>query len=132
MDQSVIPLADPIEGRDLRAAVEWRWSCSAELLQTVPVSVQLGGGRTWDVIVHIFDLLGCAKASRAYAWTVAAGADGEQRILSSLHIGPINTPSDAVGAAAADELRTKRLAMVRPHYQSQYQTQHRRNLFRSG
>jgi hypothetical protein len=103
------------EARDLKVAVEQRWSCGATLVQTVPVTAMLDSERVWDVIVHIFEIDGYAKATRAYAWvgSLLDGSD-KDRIYSALDIGPIKGPGDAVGAAIADELRTTRLALAQP------------------
>lgn len=102
------PTSDDVMASSLRAAVEDRHACTASLIQTVPVSVFVEGGRTRDIVVHIFQLTGCAKTNRAYAWSSSDAAD---RAFVSLDIGPIKSPIDAVGAAIADEYRLARLAM---------------------
>ncbi len=106
------------EAHDLKLVVERRWSCHATLVQTVPVIAVLDSDRTWDVVVHIFEVDGYAKASRAYAWVGSLQDGGEKRTYSTLDIGPIKGPGDAVGAAIADELRTTRLALAQPKHRA--------------
>lgn len=91
-------------GGDLRSEIERRYACAARFVQTVPVSAPLGVDRTWDVVVHIFDLDGCLMTNRAYAWD-----SGEVHVM--LDIGPIRSPGDAVQATVADRLRRDRLAL---------------------
>ena len=109
---------DGTKASELKSAVEWRWSCAASLIQTVPVVAPLEGERIWSVIVHIFELSGCGKADLAYAWSSPTGDGGESRIFSSLHIGPLNSPMNAVCAAISDELRVARLAMHQPRHRA--------------
>jgi hypothetical protein len=99
----------------LKSAVEARWACEAMLVQTLPVSARLDGQKAWHVVVHVFDLDECAKATRAYAWRVPSAEKGaEPREFLALHIGPIKSPSDAVWAAVADDVRARRLATRGP------------------
>lgn len=105
-----ISIDDPTYAIDLKTVIEWRWSCSATLAQTVPVRALLEGNRTWDVVVHIFDLADCAKADRLYAWLSPRAGDTQRCVFTSLHIGPIKSPVHAVCATVADELRINRLA----------------------
>jgi hypothetical protein len=113
------PSGDVCQARDLKFAVEQRWNCAAALVQTVPVTAVLDSERTWDVIVHVFQLEGHAKTSRAYAWAGSLkDGSGDGRIYSALDIGPIKGPADAVGAAIADELRSTRLAVAQPKHRA--------------
>ena len=109
---------DRTDESELRSAVEWSWSCAASLIQTVPVVAPLDGERIWSVVVHIYELAGCSKADRAYAWSSSVQNSPEIRIFSSLHIGPLNSPMNAVRAAVADELRATRLAERQSHYRA--------------
>lgn len=99
----------------LKEAVERRCAVVATLVQTVPVSAQIQGSRTWDVIVHVFEVPGCAVTGKAYAW--AAPVEGpvargeESQVFTALDIGPIKSPIDAVCATLADQMRQRRLAM---------------------
>lgn len=87
----------------LRSEIERRYGCAAHFVQTVPVSAPVGVDRTWDVVVHIFDLDGCLMTNRAYAWV-------SDEVYLTLDIGPIRSPATAVHAAVADRLRRERLA----------------------
>jgi hypothetical protein len=119
-----MPSAMPLDPRDvlaaetadaaaLQAAVERRWPSSATLVQTVPVRAELGGN-VIDAVVHVFDLAQCAKAARAYAWTAPIEDTHRRRLQVALHIGPIKSPTDAVWATLADEVRARRLAERQP------------------
>ena len=89
---------------ELQSAIERRCASAARFVQTVPVSVPLGTDDFWDVIVHVFDLDGCEKTNRAYAWSSGS-------VYTALDIGPIRSPSDAVNAILADLVRQSRLAV---------------------
>jgi len=111
------PVLSRTAASELRATIMRRWSCSASLLQTVPVQAPLDSQRTWNVVVHIFSLHGCDKANLAYAWSSMVDGGDQPRLFSALHIGPLNSPMCAVQAAIADELRLFRLTKTRawPH-----------------
>ena len=89
---------------ELQSEIERRYGCAARFAQTVPVSAPVGVGRTWDVVVHIFDLDGCLMTNRAYAWS-------SDEVHVVLDIGPIRSPGTAVQATVADRLRQDRLAL---------------------
>ena len=89
---------------ELQSAIEQRCACVARFMQTVPVSVPVGIDDCWDVVVHVFDLEGCGKTNRAYAWSSGS-------IYTALDIGPIRSPSNAVNAIVADMIRQSRLAL---------------------
>ena len=89
---------------ELQSAIERRCACAARFVQTVPVSVPVGTEDFWDVVVHVFDLDGCAKTNRAYAWSSGS-------VYTALDIGPIRSPSNAVNAILADLIRQHRLAL---------------------
>lgn len=103
-----------LESADLQAAVEQRCECSARLVQTVPVTAPIQGTRTWDVVVHVFELDGSGVTNKAYAWSSPVegpvGRGFESRIFTALNIGPIKSPMDAVCATLADQMRAQRLA----------------------
>ncbi len=91
---------------DLLNAMEVRGACAAELIQTVPVRARVTGTQTWDVDVHVFELISCGKTDTGYAWRV------DDRVFTALDIGPIRSPTDAVCAALADEARQRKLALA--------------------
>jgi hypothetical protein len=88
---------------DLLVAVEQRGSCAARLVQTVPVRTRIGEEESADVVVHVYELQGCAMTNRAYAWFSDA-------VYTALDIGPIRSPSAAVHATVADRDRQSKLA----------------------
>lgn len=122
---------DTSDAARLRSAVEWRWQCAASLVQTVPVEAPLEGDRTWSVVVHVFDLTGCSKASRVYAWSSQVWNSSETRVFALHHVGPLNSPISAVRAAVADELRATRLAMQRNYPRASATHPAHAQLFRS-
>jgi len=109
---------DVLTGEDadapgLKAAVERRWECSATLTQTVPVRAEIAG-RIVDAIVHVYTLAEFTKALRAYAWAAPIEGSARRRVHVALHIGPIKSPTDAVWATIADDVRARRLAERQP------------------
>jgi len=66
--------------------------------------VRPGGQTVWDGTVHVFDLAGHPKATRAYAWSYEL-PDGKRRFFAVLHADPIKSPRDAVRAAIVAEAR---------------------------
>ena len=54
--------------------------------------------------MHVFDLEGHPRATRAYAWSHVVGDVGERRrFYAVLHLGGIRSPLDAVRAAIVAE-----------------------------
>jgi hypothetical protein len=88
---------------DLLVAVEQRGACIARLVQTVPVRTKSGDGEQQDVVVHVYELKGCAMTNRAYAWFT-------DDVYTALDIGPIRSPAAAVHATVADRDRRSKLA----------------------
>lgn len=113
LDPRDVLAADGADEPGLKAAVERRWPCSATLVQTVPVRAELADGGV-DAIVHVFALAGYSKALRAYAWAAPIEGSARRRIHVAQHIGPIKSPTDAVWATIADEVRARRLAARQP------------------
>src|SRR5476649_2426836 len=122
---------DPTDVERLRSAVEWRWSCAASLVQTVPVEAPLDGDRIWSVVVHVFDLTGCSKANRVYAWSSPIWNSTETRVFALHHVGPLNSPISAVRAAVADELRATRLATQQSYHRANSSYPAHAQLFRA-
>jgi hypothetical protein len=113
LDPRDVMAADVMAAPGLQGAVERRYQAKASLVQTVPVSADLEGSAL-HTIVHVFDLVGCSKAGRAYAWTGPIEGTQRRRIQVALHIGPIKSPREAVLAAIADDVRARRLATRQP------------------
>lgn len=92
----------------LRTSVESQHGGTATLVQSVPVKEMFDGKVAWEGIVHVFDLAGHPKATRAYAWSYEL-TDGKRRFFAVLHLGGIKSPQDAVRAAIVAEHRAKEL-----------------------
>jgi hypothetical protein len=89
----------------LLASVEAQHACRAKLAQTVPVRETFQGKPVWEGVVHVFDLEGHPKATRAYAWSSPIDGSDKRRFFAVLQLGAIKTPVDAVRAAIVAEHR---------------------------
>jgi hypothetical protein len=84
----------------LRKAIEGLHRCTARLVQSVPIRETQRGTAVWEGVVHVFDLVGHPKASRAYAWSSPiAGTADQRRFFAVLHEAPVTSPNAAVRAA---------------------------------
>ena len=90
---------------DLQRSIEMQHGAKAVFVQSVPVSEVFRGKMVWDGIVHVFDLEGHSKATRAYAWSSPIEGSTKRRFFAVLHIPPIVSPLDAVRAAIVAERR---------------------------
>src|SRR3954447_1138123 len=88
----------------LQRAVEGQHGGEAVVVSAEPVKETFNGKTVWQGIVHVFDLEGHPKATRAYAWS--SPIDGKRRFYAVLHLGGIRSPLDAVRAAIVAERRT--------------------------
>jgi hypothetical protein len=77
------------------------------LAQSVPVREAYKGATVWEGVVHVFDLAGYPKATRAYAWSSPIAGSDKRRFFAALHMGAIKSPADAVRAAIGAEHRAK-------------------------
>ena len=96
-----------VEPDQLKQAVESTHGGTATLAQSVPVAERHGGLKVWEGVVHIFDLAGNSKASRAYAWSSPIEGSTRRRFFAVLHIPPITSPVEAVRAAIVAEQKAK-------------------------
>src|ERR1700730_13414628 len=94
-----------VDARQLKEAVETQHGGTAMLAQSVPVLETFEGQPVWEGIVHVFDLKGHPKATRAYAWSSPIEGSTKRRFFAVLHIPPIVSPVDAVRAAIVAERR---------------------------
>jgi hypothetical protein len=92
---------------ELRSAVESLHEGTAKLAQSVPVKETLDGATVWEGVVHVFDLAGNPKATRAYAWSSPIEGSTKRRFFAVLHMGAITSPVAAVKAAIVAEHRAK-------------------------
>lgn len=90
----------------LKQAVEHQHGGTAAVVQSVPVKETFDGKTIWEGVVHVFDLEGHPKATRAYAWSYEL-PDGKRRFFAVLHLGGITGPVEAVRAAIVAEQRAK-------------------------
>jgi hypothetical protein len=93
---------------ELLKAVEHMHGCSAKLAQSVPVKEAHNGATVWEGVVHVFDLTGHKKATRAYAWSSPIEGSDKRRFFAVLHQGPIKSPATAVRAAIVAENRERK------------------------
>jgi hypothetical protein len=89
----------------LKEAVEAQHGGRAKLARSVPVRETFKGESVWEGIVHVFDLEGHPKATRAYAWSSPIEGSDNRRFFAVLHMGVIKSPVDAVRAAIVAERR---------------------------
>jgi hypothetical protein len=75
------------------------------LVDALPVKELFEGKTAWEGTVHIFDLEGHPKATRAYAWSSPVEGSNRRLFYDVLHLGGIRSPLDAVRAAIVAERR---------------------------
>ena len=92
---------------DLQRAIEDQHGGHATLVSVEPVDERYNGQIVWEGEVHVFDLDGHPKATRAYAWSSLVDGSDRRRFYAVLHLGPIRSAQDAVRAAIVAEHRTK-------------------------
>jgi hypothetical protein len=93
--------------QDLKNAVERQHGGTATLVESVVIREEFEGKTVWEGVVHIFDLDGNAKSTRAYAWSSPIEGSNKRRFFAVLHMGGIRSPQDAVRAAIVAEHRNK-------------------------
>lgn len=92
-----------VSADQLKEAVERQHHSTARLTQSVPVTETFGGNIVWEGIVHVFNLTGHPKATRAYAWSSPIEGSDKRRFFAVLHEGPVTGPVEAVRAAIVAE-----------------------------
>src|ERR1700685_3730495 len=90
---------------ELKITVERLHTCGATLAQSVPVRERHGDTTVWEGVVHVFDLTGHPKATRAYAWSSSIEGSDKRRFFAVLHMSPVTSPVEAVRAAIVQERR---------------------------
>jgi len=91
-----------IEEGDLRNCVERQHGGTA----THPNGAckrTFNGQPVWKGVVHVFDLEGHPKSTRAYAWSSPIEGSTKRRFFAVLQMGAIQSPLDAVRAAIVAE-----------------------------
>jgi hypothetical protein len=88
-------------------ALERQHGGKARLVEVVTVIEDFQGEPVWEGVVHVFDLEGHPKATRAYAWSSPIEGSEKRRFYAVLHVPPITSPAAAVRAAIVTEQRGK-------------------------
>jgi hypothetical protein len=94
-------MADKI--KDLQIAIAAMHGCESRHVESVPVHEVFRGETAWRGTVEVFDLIGHAKAKRAYAWSYQDG--DEIKSTAVLEIPPVDSPQTAVKVAIAARAR---------------------------
>lgn len=89
----------PGETRLLKRAIEQKHGGMAMHVKSVSIRGEIGNGRVYDTVVHVFELTGNPKAIRAYAWFGLGAHDGPHQIFTLLHTPHISSPRKAVRSA---------------------------------
>jgi hypothetical protein len=79
-----------VEPDRLKLAIESQHGGTATLVQAVPVKETFEGQTVWEGIVHVFDLEGHPKVTRAYAWSSPIEGSTKRRFFAVLHMGRSN------------------------------------------
>jgi len=97
-----------VSADQLKQAVEGQHGGTAALVSVEPVKETFKSQTVWEGEVHVFDLEGHPKATRAYAWSSPVEASTKRRFYYAvLHLGGIRSPLDAVRAAIIAEHRER-------------------------
>lgn len=99
MEVSVDQLQQAVEGQ--------HGGGKAVLVSAEPVKEVFNGQTVWEGVVHVFDLEGHPRATRAYAWSSPIEGTERRTFYAVLHLGGIRSPLDAVRAAIVAERRAK-------------------------
>jgi hypothetical protein len=92
----------------LKQAVEGQHGGKARLVAIERVKEVFDGQTVWDGVVHVFNLNGHPRATRAYAWSSPVEDSNKRRFYAVLHLGGIRSPLDAVRAAIVAERKQGR------------------------
>lgn len=94
-----------VRSAELQRAIESQHGGTATLVQAVPVKETFGDKTVWEGVVHVFELAGHPKATRAYAWSSPIEGSTKRRFFAVLHQPPVDGPQAAVRAAIIAEHR---------------------------
>lgn len=99
---------EPVDSPEaLAEAVQRLHGAKALHVQSVPINETFNGKPVWEGVVHVFDLTGHPKASRAYAWSSPIEGSTKRKFFAVLHVPPIDSPQKAVRASIVQEFRSK-------------------------
>jgi hypothetical protein len=79
----------------LQRAIEGQHGGQARLVAIEPVKEVFDGQTVWEGVVHVFNLNGHPRATRAYAWSSPVEGSDKRRFYAVLHLGGIRSPLDA-------------------------------------
>jgi len=96
-----------VSADQLKQAAESQHGGTATLVDALPVKELFEGRTVWEGVVHIFDLDGHPRATRAYAWSSPVEGSDRRRFYAVLHLRGIRSPLDAVRAAIVAERRSQ-------------------------
>jgi len=94
-----------VDTGQLKRTVEAQHGCTATLIQSVPIKEAFDGTPVWEGVVHVFQIHGHPKASKAYAWSSPIEGSDKPRFFAVLHLPPVTSPVEAVRAAIVAEHR---------------------------
>ena len=95
---------EEVSSNELRKAVEAQHGGAATLVTKLAVKEVFEGKTAWEGVVHILNLEGNPRATRAYAWSSPVEGSDKWRFFAFL-LGGIRSPLDAVRAAIVAEQR---------------------------
>ena len=76
-------------------------------VESVAVKETFKGKTIWEWVVEVFELAGHPKAQRLYAWSHDTDDPKKpKRHITVLHLAPITSAAEAVGAAIVQESRS--------------------------
>lgn len=90
-----------VSADQLKRVIELQHGGTGTFVQSVRVHKTIASSKVWDGVVHVFSLTGNPKAKRAYAWASPISGSDKPRYFAVLHQDKINSPAEAVKAAAA-------------------------------
>jgi hypothetical protein len=96
-----------VSADQLKRAVEGQHGGTARLVAIERVKEVFDGQTVWDGVVHVFNLNGHPRATKAYAWSSPIEGTERRRFYAVLHLGGIRSPLDAVRAAIVAEHKAK-------------------------
>jgi hypothetical protein len=94
-----------VSADQLKQAVEGQHGGKATLAGIEPVRETFRDQTVWQGQVHVFELEGHPKATRAYAWSSPVEGSDRRRFYAVLHLGGIRSAATAVRAAIVAERR---------------------------
>ena len=84
----------------LRDAIRHMHGVESKWLESVPVTETFQGKVVWSGEVQVFELVGHAKAKRAYAWSHTTEGT-KRRFVAVLELPPVDSALAAVRASIA-------------------------------